>query len=218
MKEKILEKYNTFKLRCTNYYKEAFLKLDQKNTFNLAACVFGIYWMIYRRMWFSAIAYVIISAILILSTSAMCTFINYNCYKILFVSFLIAIGFFGNSIYLAEIKWKIKRGYHLSQDFNSTSLTSLILIVLLSDFIKQFCGIVSAFGNNPSVNLKEYFIPIFIYLIVFYYEYHAYKNENTEVNRDDINRYLDKTGNDSPAIWAAIIAACYYLVVYTSII
>ncbi len=74
MKEKILEKYKALKARGRNYYKDAFLKLTQENktTFNLAAFVFGVCWMIYRRMWLSAIAYVITTAILMIVASFIC--------------------------------------------------------------------------------------------------------------------------------------------------
>lgn len=217
MKEKILEKYNAFKVRNANYYKEAFLKLDQENktTFNLAACVFGVYWMIYRRMWFSAIAYVVINAILMYIASIMCS--NYNGvvlrYNEFFVCFLIAIGFFGNSIYRAELKWKIKKGYHLSKDFSSTSLVSLILVTLFSDIVKQLHGVVSAFGNDELASFKGHFTPVFIYAIVFCYEYYAYMNAEIEINEDSMNQYLEKKGDDKQAILAIIIAALYFLFV-----
>jgi len=95
---KDFRKYNAWKLRNISYYKVAFQKLDQENktTFNWAAFVFGVYWLIYRRMWFSATAYVVINAILIGITS-----VAYKNDFVLFfitVCLLIAIVFFGNSI------------------------------------------------------------------------------------------------------------------------
>lgn len=216
MKEKILEKYNALKLRCANYYKDVFRKMDLENrsTFNWAACICGVYWMIYRRMWFSAAAYVVIVAILMVAASFLCAHTKFDlvpCYKCFLACFLVAIGFFGNSIYRAELKWKIKRGYHQHQDFRATSLMSVALVLLAYDIVEQLCGIVAAFGKGNSASFKGCFFPIFIYAIAFCCEYYTYKSEDAETEPDEssINQYLEKEGDDWQTLGAVIIAIGY---------
>ena len=212
MKEKILKKYNEFKLRNINYYKEAFQK--SSFTFNWAACIFEQNWMIYRRMWLSALAYYIISGILGYGINSL--YPNFECRNLLVCLVLMPItGFFGNSIYKAELKWKIKQGYHLSKDFNPTSLRSSISIILIAKVANVIMAAVSGFSgeNFKSTVILPLLINLVIFGTAFCYEHHTYKNAEVEPKTENINQYLEKEGDDM-----SIIAAIGYYVLLALII
>lgn len=211
MKEKILKKYNEFKLRNINYYKEAFQKSEF--TFNWAACIFNSGWMIYRRMWFSAFACVIISRVFYYGVDFICPNFKYG-HSIASLVMMLIIGFFGNSIYKAELKWKVKQGYHLSKNFNPTSLRSIVFIslifVVMSPVMSAIAGFNASLKNTIIIPLL---INLVIYGTAFFYEYHTYKNTEVEPKTESINQFLEKEGDDM-----SIIAAVVYYVLLALII
>ena len=172
-------------------------------------------------MWFSTLAYLLISGILTQTISGICPNFKYCSLLVSFV-LMIILGFCGNSIFKAELKWKIKQGYHLSKDFSPTSLRSLVLISLIAGvanavITKALMPAVSGFSeglgsnNNPmqKMLLVMYLIDIIIYGAAFLYEYCTYKNENVEPKIDDINQYLEKEGDDI----SIIAAIAYYFII-----
>lgn len=217
MKEKILEKYNAFKVRNANYYKKAFLKI----TFNGAAFLFGTNWMLYRRMWFSAITYVIVSGILFSAVKIICQNdgldpTNYT--ALAFLCMRLIIGYFSNSLYRVELKWKMRQGYHQSKDFSPTSLRSMVfvsVILVVTRFLLVGCFIPSLEAKIKEMpfGLADSLVTLSIYVVACLYEYRTYKNAAPK--KDDINQYLDKDGNDMSIIGAV---ACYFtLIVLISI-
>ena len=210
MKEKILKKYNEFKLRNINYYKEAFQKSNF--TFNWAACIFVHDWMIYRRMWFSALACLIISGILVYGINSLCPNSKY-CYWLVSLIGHLLFGFFGNSIYKAELKWKVKQGFHLSKNFNPTSLRSLVFISVIGGVTSAVMVVASGFNESFRNIMIIPLINLVIYGIAFCYEHHTYKNAEVEPKTENINQYLEKEGDDM-----SIIAAIGYYVLLGFII
>ena len=119
--------------RNSRYYLDAFKKLDEdRDSWNWAAFFFQGMWMFYRKMYLYgllslaldfAIFFIIISFPTI-NTAFGLSFVCNIAYKCLY-------GYFGNRIYYSVVKERIADGYHLMDQYKSTSKSLAILFIFL---------------------------------------------------------------------------------------
>lgn len=119
--------------RNSKYYLDAFKKLDEGHvSWNWAAFFFQGMWMFYRKMYlygFLSLALDFAVFVMILSSPSIGTafglsFVFNIAYKCLY-------GYFGNIIYYSIVKERIDDGYHLMDQYKSTSKSLAILFIFL---------------------------------------------------------------------------------------
>ena len=94
---------NLFVQKNQKFYEEKFRKMDETGksiSWNWAAFFMGIYWMIYRKMYFKAIAFFILSVVAS-HTPYIGTILNF--------AILIGIGIYANALYLDHVRENIKK-------------------------------------------------------------------------------------------------------------
>lgn len=115
------------------YYLDAFKKLDEgRDSWNWAAFFFQGMWMFYRKMYLYGLFSLLIDCAVFLaitsshSISAVfgLSFVFRFAYKCLY-------GYFGNRIYYSVVKERIAGGYHLMDQYKSTSKSLAILFIFL---------------------------------------------------------------------------------------
>lgn len=94
---------NLFIQKNQNFYEEKFRKMDDSGksiSWNWAAFFMGIYWMIYRKMYFKAGAFFILSLVA-----------SYTPYigSILNFAVLIGIGIYANALYQDQIRVNMEK-------------------------------------------------------------------------------------------------------------
>ncbi len=92
-----------FVQRNKNYYKNKFEKMKKSGksiSWNWAAFFMGIYWMIYRKMYFKAAAFLLLN-IIATNTPHIGVYLN--------TAVLVGIGIFGNALYLDHVEEKIEK-------------------------------------------------------------------------------------------------------------
>ncbi|MPM99057.1 hypothetical protein SDC9_146247 [bioreactor metagenome] len=94
---------NLFIQKNQNFYEEKFKKMDDSGksiSWNWSAFFMGIYWMIYRKMYFKAGAFFILSLVA-----------SYTPYigSILNFAVLIGIGIYANALYQDEIRVNMEK-------------------------------------------------------------------------------------------------------------
>jgi len=94
---------NLFIQKNLNFYEEKFRKMDDSGksiSWNWAAFFMGIYWMIYRKMYFKAGAFFILSLV-----ASSTPYIG----GILNLAVLIGIGIYANALYQDEIRGNMEK-------------------------------------------------------------------------------------------------------------
>lgn len=94
---------NLFIQKNQNFYEEKFRKMDDSGksiSWNWAAFFMGIYWMIYRKMYFKAGAFFILSLV-----SSSTPYIG----GILNLAVLIGIGVYANALYQDQIRVNMEK-------------------------------------------------------------------------------------------------------------
>lgn len=94
---------NLFIQKNLNFYEEKFRKMDDSGksiSWNWAAFFMGIYWMIYRKMYFKAGAFFILSLV-----ASSTPYIG----GILNLAVLIGIGIYANALYQDQIRGNIEK-------------------------------------------------------------------------------------------------------------
>lgn len=119
--------------RNSKYYLDAFKKLDEgRISWNWAAFFLQGMWMFYRKMYLYGLFSLILdfaTFFVIMSSPSIRTafglsFICNIAYKCLY-------GYFGNRIYYSVVKERIADGYHLMDEYKSTSKSLAILFIFL---------------------------------------------------------------------------------------
>lgn len=141
------------------HYIDAFNKLEDKgkNTFNIAAAIFGIIWMLYRRMYVSAATLSIINILLstIFASAIIHPQENRMLSAIVFIGIIllhiIIFGIFGNKIYLWELKKKYQRKIAEPATSIGYVIDYCILYVILKLIIVYFDGHLPSLANEASL-------------------------------------------------------------------
>lgn len=119
--------------RNSRYYLDAFKKLDKgRVSWNWAAFFLQGMWMFYRKMYLYGLlslaldfaTFLIIMSFPSISTTFGLSFVCNIAYKCLY-------GYFGNRIYYSVVKERIADGYHLMDQYKSTSKSLAILFIFL---------------------------------------------------------------------------------------
>ena len=125
--------FELFNQRNTEYYQQAFDKLEKENktTFNFAAGFFMGAWLVFRKMYGWALLLILanggIQEILQMLSSNPTKRVVGSCVfsLILFIGF----GFFGNTLYYKYTKSKIAKGYTEIANYNSIDPVGSIVVV-----------------------------------------------------------------------------------------
>lgn len=102
---------NLFIQKNEKFYEEKFKKMNDTGksvSWNWAAFFLGIYWMIYRKMYFKAAAFFILSLV-----ASYTPYIGW----ILNAAVLVGIGIYANALYLDHIEVNMKRTKILGPDY-----------------------------------------------------------------------------------------------------
>ena len=175
------------------YYLNAFKKLDEdRDSWNWAAFCFQGMWMFYRKMYLYGLCSLIIDFAIFLSVTSSSSIssvfgFNFLCniiYKGLF-------GYFGNRLYYSVVKDRIFAGYHLMDQYKSTSKSLAILFFFIpAIYFYYFADVLAndAFFKNKS-------------------------RENTSINEQNIVKYLsqDKTNHIQGKFAIVLSTICYFL-------
>lgn len=124
---------NLFVQKNQKFYEEKFRKMEETGksiSWNWAAFFMGIYWMIYRKMYFKAGAFFVLSLV-----ASSTPYIGY----ILNFAVLIGIAIYANALYLDHVQGAIKKAKELFphekdviiKKMGGTNLTMAIGICLL---------------------------------------------------------------------------------------
>ena len=122
-----------------NYYTLAFKKLDNtgENTFNFAACIFGPFWLAYRKMYVESMIFSALLSGLWLPISASSFLYNGSSVVGIVISSLFilgliwtVLGFYGNRIYRYFVSRQISNGYHLMPEYRTTSVLSALFAII----------------------------------------------------------------------------------------
>ena len=145
--------------RNSKYYLDSFKKLDKGQTsWNWAAFFFQGMWMFYRKMYLYglfSLAFDFVTFFIIVSSPSIGTtlglgFICNIAYKCLY-------GYFGNRIYYSVVKERIADGYHLMDQYKSTSKSLAILFIHYSEFYQDaltLCHDNPQIQNRPTVSVS----------------------------------------------------------------
>ena len=124
---------NLFVQKNQKFYEEKFRKMEETGksiSWNWAAFFMGIYWMVYRKMYFKAGAFFVLSLV-----ASSTPYIGY----ILNFAVLIGIAIYANALYLDHVQGAIKKAKELFphekdviiKKMGGTNLTMAIGICLL---------------------------------------------------------------------------------------
>lgn len=196
--------FELFNQRNTEYYQQAFDRLEKENktTFNFAAALCWAMWLVYRKMYGWAILFVLaftgIPASLnaFYQNSKVATLIS----AVLYLVTIIGFGFFGNSLYYKHVKSKVAKGYAEITNYNSIDpVWGIVVIgVVLPLLVGVSAGILMP-KHPVSKNvfqLLTMLIQVFFIAIpwmINYKKFHSQESvEPVEVTEESVNAYLEK--------------------------
>lgn len=153
----------------TDYYLSAFNKIEEagESTWNWAAFFGGTLWLNYRKMYLLGLLFFLLPFFVFFAalTATMIFYkitgldITEGYYEALGTIFIISIivfhcllGLFGNNIYYRRIKKNIKKGYHLCDKYNPTSV-----VILLFPFVSFVAWLVDKIILFKALKSKEAF-------------------------------------------------------------
>lgn len=219
MKGRVARIFEIWNQRNTEYYQEAFQKLDKEDkvTFNFVAALFPFQWMIFRKMYKFAAG--LATIYMFIQTFFYSFFQNTDTSWIVLLSFSLILfavfGFFGNEIYYKEVKSKVSKGYAKIENYNpiipvwsilSTVVPSLVCYMVYRLFSMSESGVQMAIVSwismcfviaVPWLNDRKKFQP---------------QEASTAVKVDEgsINKYLDKADSSCMATAFGILIAFYF--------
>lgn len=215
--------FELFNQRNTEYYQQAFDRLEKKNktTFNFAAAFCMAAWLVFRKMYGWAILFISVYGGILVSSRMFClslktaTLISAILYLVMFIGF----GFFGNSLYYKHVKSKIAKGYAEIADYNS--IDPMWSIVALGVVMPLLVGIAAGISVSKNIVSKNVFdllttlvqvIFIAIPWMINYKKFHSQESvEPVEVTEESVNKYLDKANPERLTVSMGIGAISYLL-------
>jgi hypothetical protein len=119
------------------YYISAFKEIDHRGKliWNWAACCGGSCWLAYRKMYWLALSYFLLT---ILPSYAFLRDESLSAHLLLFVIFRILLGFYGNNVYYFMVKRRIKNGSHLNEKYKGAHTILLYFNATLLGAIAAF--------------------------------------------------------------------------------
>ena len=172
------------------YYKKAFylLKKEKRYTWNWSAFFFGSLWMLYRRMYlYGFLGSLMCFLYLTLANSCIKLVLEtenflytYGFFLLLHFILSILYGYFANSLYYRVVNNRIKKGYHLLNEYSPTSVSMVLPGVLISSLFAccstMLFALIDFFRKPRKSELTK---------------------ENTVINEENMSMYLEDKENYS---------------------
>ena len=205
MKGRFSRIFELFNQRNTEYYQQAFDRLEKENktTFNFAAAFYWPAWLVFRKMYGWALLFILVCGGVTMSLNAFCQNSRMaNLISIIFqLVMFIGFGFFGNSLYYKHVKSKIAKGYAEITNYNS--INPVWGIVVFGVVVPFLVGVSSVFlimeRGGISKNVFLLFVPlmqVFFMVIPWAIDYKKFRSQESvepaEVTEESVNAYLEK--------------------------
>jgi len=209
--------------RNTEYYQQAFSRLDKENktTFNFAAAIFSVIWLVFRKMYGWAILLILASGGVQYVLYALCqnSKVKIISLLVIWLVMIVGFGFWGNSLYYKTIKSGISKGYAEITGYNA--IDPIGSMVIIGVVIPLLIGITSgilvaakvtssgvAVWLSPLMNV--FFIAIF--WAINYRKFHAQEPvESVEVTEEAVNKYLEKANPKRLTVSVGITTVTYLI-------
>lgn len=209
---KIFEHWNQ---RNTEYYQEAFEKLEKEDkvTFNFAAA-FGIsLWLIFRKMYGWAILVVVVSGGLKILIRMLCPPSAKYAISILF---FIIFGFFGNTFYYKHVKSKVSKGYAKMPNYNPIDPICGILMAIILNFVTGMLpGVLAGTYKKQLLLMLVSSYIVVVSWAVNYVKFHSQESvEPVEVTKESVNQYLKKSSSKYLAMYFITMFLLHVLSLY----
>ena len=223
MKGRFSRIFELFNQRNTEYYQQAFDRLEKENktTFNFAAA-FGSYaWLVFRKMYRLATLFILVYGGIMISLNEFCQ--NSKTVNlisaVLFLVIFLGFGFFGNGLYYKHVKSKIAKGYAKITDYNSIDpVWGIVVVGLVVPFLSGiFSGIfaVTNVGSKSVLQLLVTLMQVFFIAIpwaIDHKKFHSQESvEPVEVTDESVNVYLEKANPKRLTVSMGIYVISYLL-------
>lgn len=179
--------------RNSKYYLDAFRKLDEgRASWNWAAFFFQGMWMFYRKMYlYGLLSLALDFATFFVITSSSSISAVFGLSFVCNIAYKCLYGYFGNIIYYSVVKERIADGYHLMNQYKSTSKSLAILFIFLPSV--YFYYLADVLAN------EKYFRTKF--------------HRDNSVNEENILKYLaqDKQNHTEGKIAIAVSVVLYFM-------
>lgn len=171
--------------RINLYYVEAFK--SKEGSWNWAAFFFQSFWMIYRKIYFKGILFLFLDMFLFyVAYSNDWGFFSSLC----LLAYKVFYGKFGNSLYAETVIERIYEGYHLMDEYKSTSLSlgclgiAFIIVIACREYF---------YLDEGCTSIISYPFAIFttLFLIIFY------SMADNEANKSYLMERVSKNANDA---------------------
>ncbi len=224
MKGRVARIFEIWNQRNTEYYREAFRKLEKEDkvVFNFVAALYPFQWLVFRKMYGLAIAlatvYMVVQTIFysFIKNSDTSWMVLLAFSVILFVVF----GFFGNEIYYREVKSKVAKGYAKIEDFNPISPMWSILSVVVPSFISY--AALRLFVMSESgvrISILSWIAMGLVVAAPWIIDQKKFQSQESfkevKVDENSVNKYLEKSDSSSMSAAFGVLLA-YYLVSFLS--
>ncbi len=221
MKGRFFRIFEIFNKRNTEYYRQAFERLERENktTFNFAAAFGSSAWLAYRKMYGWA---VLVTLICVGGGEILLAFCKDDVLKgvIWFIFYFLSIilfGFFGNTLYYKDIKSKIAKGYAEMEKYNSIDpIGGLILVGVIGVLCSVSLWILELnrlISENVEL-LMEAVIGTFFIAIPWAINYIKFRSQESvepvKVTKESVNKYLKKA--DSRYLTLSMMGVVFILV------
>ena len=204
MKGRFSRIFELFNQRNTEYYQQAFDRLEKENktTFNFAAAFSLGMWLVFRKMYGWAILFILISAGIQTSLGALYPSPKATAVisSVLWLVMVIGFGFWGNSFYYREVKSRVSKGYNSMEDYNSIDpVWGIIIIGVVVPLLIGIGSVILISKNIVSTNVIGWIVTLiqtsFIAIpwAINYKKFHSQEfAEPAEVTEESVNVYLEK--------------------------
>jgi len=196
MKERINRIFEIWNQRNTDYYKEAFEKLEKEEpTFNFVAAFFPFQWLVFRKMYVYAVAIIAGSMLLQLIIGLFFESLTKKACvpTLVFIIISVILGFCGNALYFKTIKTRIAQGYLEVKDNDAISPICSILPAVAASITSWFLCMKSI----TAVNVLPGFSMMLFVLIAWAIDYKLDRSKESWVSKEFekkfVNRYLEKS-------------------------
>ncbi len=223
MKGRITRIFEIWNQRNTEYYKEAFQKLEKEDKimFNFVAALYPFQWLIFRKMYGFAMG---LAAIYMLVQMILYSFFQNSDTSWLFLLafsgiLFVIFGFFGNEIYYKEVKSKITQGYIKFEDYNPIiPMWSILSAVAPSLICYVAYRLFPASKIDVYMSILSWISMSFVIAIPWISDYKEFQlrksRASVEVKESSVNRFLDKANAEymAAAFGVLIIFYCFSFV------
>lgn len=212
MKERFSGIFEFWNQRNTEYYQEAFERLEKEDkvTFNFAAAFGTSLWMIFRKMYGWAILIAIVYRGLNILLRMLCPPSAKYAISILF---FVIFGFFGNTFYYKHVKSQVSKGYAKMPNYNPIDPICGILMAIIINFVSWMLRPIVLTGTYKKLLLILVSSCIVVVLwAVNYVKFRPQESvEPVEVTEESVTQYLKKSSSKYLAMYFITMFLTYEL-------